>query len=53
MSTKNAIERPKENDVLNGVFAALLLIAVLAASFWVVGDMADGNVTIYHVFVAH
>lgn len=52
MSAKNAIERPEENDTHNGVFAALLLLIVLAASFWVVGDMADGNVSILHVFVA-
>ena len=52
MSAKNAIERPKENDALNGVFAALLLFIVLAASFWVVGDMAEKTVSIYHVFVA-
>lgn len=52
MSAKDSIERPKENDFLNGIIAALLLLAVLAASFWVVRDMADGNVTILHVFVA-
>ncbi|MDZ7719848.1 MAG: ZIP family metal transporter [Balneolaceae bacterium] len=52
MSAKNSIERPKENDFLNGAIAVLLLIAVMAASYWVVGDMTDGNVTIYHVFVA-
>lgn len=52
MSAKNAIERPKENDALNGAFAVILFIAVLAASYWVVGDMADGTVTIFHVFMA-
>jgi zinc transporter ZupT len=52
VSAKDSIERPKENDVLNGIIAVLLLISVLAASFWVVRDMADGNVTILHVFVA-
>ncbi|MFO7845163.1 MAG: hypothetical protein R6V27_01280, partial [Balneolaceae bacterium] len=52
MSAKNDIKHPDENDALNGVFAVLLLIAVLAAAYWVVGDMADGTVTIYHVFIA-
>uniref|UniRef100_UPI0030EEE457 ZIP family metal transporter n=2 Tax=Rhodohalobacter sp. 8-1 TaxID=3131972 RepID=UPI0030EEE457 len=52
MSAKNAIERPDENDALNGAFAILLFIAVLAASYWVVGDMAGGTVTIFHVFIA-
>jgi len=52
VSAKDSIERPKENDFLNGIIAALLLLAVLAASFWVVRDMADGSVTILHVFVA-
>ena len=52
MSLKDSIERPKENDFLNGVLAAILLLAVLGASYWVVADMADGSVTIFHVFVA-
>lgn len=52
MSPKKTVERPQENDVLNGLFALFLLIAVLAASFWVVADMRDGSVRIYHVFVA-
>lgn len=52
MSPKNVIERPEENDGLNGAFAVMLLIAVLITSYWLVGDMAGGNVTILHVFLA-
>lgn len=52
MPPKKVVERPKENDGLNGLFALFLLIAVLTTSFWVVGDMTDGNVTVYHVFIA-
>lgn len=51
MSNSNPIQRPKENSLLNSLFAAALFFIVLAASFWVVEDMAAG-IAIYHVFIA-
>lgn len=51
MSNDKPDGKPRENNYLNGVFAAVLLLVVLASSFWVVEDMANG-ISIYHVFIA-
>jgi zinc transporter ZupT len=52
MTEKKSAGKPDENNLLNGLFAVILLVAVLAASFWVVGDMAENGVQIIHVFIA-
>ena len=52
MTVKKSAGNPDENNLLNGLFAAILLILVLVASFWVVGDMAEEGVRIIHVFIA-
>lgn len=51
MSKKKPAGKPKESDLLNAAFAIILFLVVLAASFWVVDDMADG-ISILHVFIA-
>lgn len=51
MDTKNSIDKEEESQSLNSLFAALLFLVVIAASFWVVSDMSDG-ISVYHVFIA-
>lgn len=52
MAPENSINKENENQSLNGLFAALLFIIVIAASFWVGRDMATGEIQIYHVIIA-
>lgn len=52
MTPENPINKENENQSLNGLFAALLLIIVIATSFWVGRDMATGKIQIYHVIIA-
>lgn len=51
MNKSEKAGKPKENNHLNGLFAAILFVIVLSASFWVVDDMTSG-IKIYHVFIA-
>lgn len=51
MSNDKPDGKPGENNFLNGVFAAVLLLVVLATSFWLVDDMANG-ISTFHVFIA-
>lgn len=51
MSNEKPDGKPRENNVLNSVFAAILFFVVLAASFWVVDDMKNG-ISTFHVFIA-
>ena len=38
--------------LFDGLTALILFIAVIAAAIWVVNDMSDGQITLFHVFVA-
>lgn len=51
MSNEKPDGQPREKNYLNGVFAAILFLLVLATSFWVVEDMKNGISTV-HVFIA-
>ncbi len=51
MGKKKPDGKPRESNLLNSVFASILLIVVLVTSFWVVDDMANG-ISIFHVFIA-
>lgn len=52
MVPKNSINKQNESRSLNSLFAALLFLVVIAASFWVGRDIGDGEIQIYHVIIA-
>nr|WP_240596828.1 ZIP family metal transporter [Rhodohalobacter barkolensis] len=53
MSSKNSQNSRKNNHLLlDSLTAFVLFAAVIGSAFWVIGDMSDGNVTVFHVFVA-
>ena len=49
--TNNEVKKP-ENNLLNGLIGVLLLLAVVAASYWLTNAMSTGSITVTHVFVA-
>ena len=51
-SSDNQNTRDNKHLLLDSLSALVLFLAVIGSAFWVAGDMADGNVTVFHVFVA-
>ncbi|HKL16002.1 MAG TPA: ZIP family metal transporter [Balneolaceae bacterium] len=47
-------EKTSQNKhfLLDILTAGILFFAVIGSAFWVVGDMSEGNITVFHVFVA-
>lgn len=52
MTPENSINNNDDSHSLNILFAGLLFIVVIAASFWVERDMTNGVIQIYHVIIA-
>ena len=53
MTSKNE-EKTSQNKhfFLDILTAGILFFAVIGSAFWVVGDMSEGHITVFHVFVA-
>ena len=51
-SDHSAASNSKKGLIYDSLTALFMLIAVIGIAFWVVRDMADGPVTLYHVFIA-
>src|SRR6056297_780875 len=53
MSSTDSQNSPNNNHLLlDSLTAIVLFAAVIGSAFWVIGDMSDGTVTVFHVFVA-
>src|SRR6056297_1814114 len=51
-STDSQNNRNNNHLLLDSLTAIVLFAAVIGSAFWVIGDMSDGTVTVFHVFVA-
>lgn len=49
---RQKIDHSNDNRLLDGIAAAVILIAVIAAAIWVGNAMASGVVTVWHVLIA-
>ena len=53
MSSTDSQNSPNNNHLLlDSLTAIVMFAAVIGSAFWVISDMSDGTVTVFHVFVA-
>jgi zinc transporter ZupT len=49
---KKQIPHENKHLLFDSLTAGFLFLAVIASAFWVVGDMSEEHITVFHVFVA-
>jgi zinc transporter, ZIP family len=50
--SNTTIERPEENKLLDGIGAIVIFLGVVILAYWVGNSMANGDVEVWHVFIA-